>query len=275
MRSSLQVAPSILLWRTPHSKSSLMALYPGKPVRLLMRDEMVRGLAIKPGEVFSKDQAVSWFTEHYPRIKEATIGAHLIRFSTNARSRVHYSAKPGEDDVFFQIDGSHFRLYDPAHDPPPIRPGDDEQPPEPPPPPEGSEFAYEQDLRNYLARHLDRIEPGLRLYRDEEGITGVEFPAGGRFIDILAVDRKGDYVVIELKVSKGYDRVVGQLLRYIGWIEAHHAEPDRKVRGVIIAKGISEDLRLACGRLADISLYEYDLSVTLRSVGRLTTPADV
>lgn len=50
-----------------------MALYPGKPVRLLMRDEMIRGLGIKPGDVFSKDQAVSWFAEHYPRIKEAPL----------------------------------------------------------------------------------------------------------------------------------------------------------------------------------------------------------
>jgi len=73
-----------------------------------------------------------------------------------------------------------------------------------------------RDLRNYLVRNLGLIEPGLRLY-DEEGITGVEFPVGGRFIDILALDRHDRYVVIELKVSRGYDRVVGQLLRYMGW----------------------------------------------------------
>jgi endonuclease len=29
---------------------------------------------------------------------------------------------------------------------------------------------------------------GLRLY-EEEGITGVEFPVGRRFIDMLAVDK--------------------------------------------------------------------------------------
>ena len=57
------------------------------------------------------------------------------------------------------------------------------------------EFTFERDLRNYLGL----IEPGLQLY-DEEGITGVEFPVGGRFIDILALDRHDRYVVIELKV---------------------------------------------------------------------------
>jgi RecB family endonuclease NucS len=40
----------------------------------------------------------------------------------------------------------------------------------------------------------------------------LEFSAGDRYIDILAVDAQGSFVVIELKVSRGYDRVIGQLL---------------------------------------------------------------
>ena len=78
-----------------------------KPVRLLMRD-MVADLEVQKGQVFSKDQVLTWFAEQYPKIKEGTISAHLIRLSTNAPSRVHYSAKPGDDDLFFQVDGSHF-----------------------------------------------------------------------------------------------------------------------------------------------------------------------
>src|SRR6266511_997029 len=185
-----------------------MAVYPGKPVRMLIPKEMVTGLDLKPGKVFTKEQAINWFREHYPAIKEATVAAHLIRFSTNAPSRVHYSAKPGEDDLFYQLDGSHFRLYDPLNDPPPIQSPPDSTTSEDideatrEPTSEEQEFAYEQDLRDYLARHLDSIEPGLRLYRDDdECITGVEFPVGGRFVDVLAVDGRGDYVVIELKVS--------------------------------------------------------------------------
>ncbi len=113
--------------------------------------------------------------------------------------------------------------------------------------------------------NLNKIEPGLRLFEDE-GIRGIEFPVGGRYIDILAVDTSGNYVVIELKVSKGYDRVVGQLLRYIGWIEQHQAESGQGVRGVIVAKQISEDLRLACSRVQGVSLFEYNLSVSLRKI---------
>ena len=111
------------------------------------------------------------------------------------------------------------------------------------------------------------LEPGLRLYQ-EEGITGVEFPAGGRLIDILALDSQNNFVVIELKVSKGYDRVVGQLLRYVAWIAENLAEATQKVRGVIISHEISTDLSLACSRVPDVELYEYELSVALRKIER-------
>jgi len=207
-----------------------MAIY-DKSTRALMR-EMVKEMPIAPGQVITKEAVLNWFATRYPKIKEGTVTAHLIRLSTNAPSRLHYAAKPGEDDVFFQLDGSHFRLYDPSTDPPPIQRGTphaDAVSPSVQPIPEDEEsgasmFAYESDLRNFLAKNLHVLERGLRLY-EEEGITGVEFPAGGRFIDILATDANGAYVVIELKVSRGYDRAVGQLRRYMGWIAKNHADP--------------------------------------------------
>lgn len=210
---------------------------------------------------------IQWFAEHYPNVKQGTVAAHLIRLSTNVPTRLQYSSKKDSlDDWFYKIDSSNFRLYEKGRDPVPIS----ESTPVEQEPIEilnenSSEFAYEHDLRDYLARNLHIIEPSLKLYSDE-GITGVEFPAGGRYIDILAVDKSGGYVVIELKVSKGYDRVVGQLLRYVSWIKQYHAEQDQSVRGIIIAKNISDDLRLACSEIPSVSLYEYELSVAVRRV---------
>lgn len=245
-----------------------MAIY-DKPVRILMKD-MADAFALQPGHLFTKQKAVDWFAEHYPKIKTGTITAHLVRLSTNAQSRIHYNAKANEDDVFFQIDGGHFRLYDPNQDPRPIysdkgisngHTETDEDPET-----QGStEFAYEKDLRNYLATNLAVIEPGLQLYEDE-GINGIEFPVGGRFIDILAIDSKDALVVIELKVSRGYDRVVGQLMRYMAWILKNLAEPGQKVRGIIVAREISEDLLLAYSLLTDVQLFEYELSLALKQV---------
>jgi endonuclease len=244
-----------------------MPLY-DKPVRLLMHD-MVNALNLQPGEVFDREQVLDWFRENYALVKHGTVTAHLTRMSTNAPSRIHHRLQSdGSDELFYQIDSSRYRLYDPNNDPAPIREQSDQAVTREPTPVESNEasaFAYEHDLRDYLAKNLNLVEPGLRLY-SEEGITGLEFPAGGRSIDILAVDRDGSYVVIELKVSKGYDRAVGQLLRYMGWIEQHQAEPGQRVRGVIVAKEISTDLKLACARVRDVQLFEYDLSVSLRQI---------
>ncbi|MBT6435116.1 MAG: DUF91 domain-containing protein [Deltaproteobacteria bacterium] len=247
-----------------------MAIY-DKPVRVLMKEDMVKAFHLEPGKQFSKAQAVNWFGEQYPDVKKGTVIAHLVRLSINARSRVHYKPKPVEDDVFFQIDGGHFRLYEPGQDPQPIQNATTEkhserlEVEEEAEPVGMSEFAYERDLQNYLVKNLELIEPGLKLYEDD-GINGIEFPVGGRFIDILAVDSKGDFVVIELKVARGYDRVVGQLLRYIAWIKKEQTDPGQNVRGIIIARDISEDLLLACSSLTSIELFEYELSLALKLV---------
>ncbi len=241
-----------------------MAIY-DKPVRVHMK-EMADDFSLQDGQVFTKQQAIGWFTEHYSKRKSSSIAADLIRFSTNAKSRIHYNVKPSDDDLFFQIDGAHFRLYDPNKDPPPIYEASGIQPEKDDDELQGpTEFAYEADLKNYLAKNLSVIEAGLKLYEDEE-IKGIEFPVGGRFIDILAVDSNGKLVVIELKVSKGYDRVVGQLMRYMAWIQKNQAESGQQVRGIIVAREISEDLKLACSLLPDVHLFEYELSLTLKRV---------
>ncbi len=249
-----------------------------KPVRLLLKD-FVTTQNIADGQVVSKEQVISWFRSNYPKIKLGTITAHLIKMSVNAPSRIHYNVNQnGEDDLFYQIDGGHFRLYKKQNDPPPLYikshpetkqfdqaeildeiEGEEEY--------HQTGFAYESDLRDFLSQNLAIIESGLRLYEDE-GIRGVEFPVGGRFIDLLAVDKHNNYVVIELKVSKGYDRVIGQLLRYMAWIEKNHAEPSQKVRGIIIAREISDDLHLAASKIAEVELFEYELSVSLRKVNK-------
>lgn len=228
---------------------------------------------ISPGDIITRQEIIEWFNHNYPLIKRGTITAHLIRLSTNAPSRIHYYVDlNGADDVFYQIDSKHFRLYNKENDSVPIYKAEDiandsinvsENVDDDEAIQEQREFAYERDLRNYLSKNLGDIEAGLRLY-EEEGIKGIEFPVGGRFIDILAVDSQNNFVVIELKVSRGYDRVVGQILRYMAWIEKNLSEENQKVKGVIIASNISEDLSLAASKIPDVSLYEYDLEVNLR-----------
>ncbi|MDR2724992.1 MAG: endonuclease NucS [Candidatus Adiutrix sp.] len=251
-----------------------------KSVKLLMKD-MVEEFQLKPGEVLQREKIFQWFQQHYPKIKEGTIQGHLVKMSTNVPSRSHHNLNPNsEADLFFRIASGRYRLYDPANDPTPIYTGQsstpeindidsltDEQDLEMRRTVWGaSEFAYERNLQDFLSKNPQKIEPGLKLY-EEEGITGIEFPAGGgRAIDILAVDKDNNYVVIELKVSRGYDKVIGQLLRYMAWIEKHHADSGQSVRGVIIAKEITDDLRLATSLIKNVELFEYELSFSLGKV---------
>ena len=253
-----------------------MPLY-DRPVRLLM-PEMIDAFCHDPGQTFTRQQAIQWFKERYPKVLPNTIVCHLIRFCTNAPSRYHYSVRRPEEDLLFQVDSANFRRYEPSTDPPPLERNEsgsvDSTPEEDPEteldpralePSTGKEFAYEHDLRDFLAKNLSLIEPGLRLHNSPDGFNGIEFPVGGRFIDILSRDSQGGFIVIELKVSRGYDRTVGQLLRYMAWINKNLAG-GKTVRGIIVAREISEDLILACTMIKNVSLLEYELAVTLRCV---------
>ena len=256
-----------------------MSLY-GKPVWGLLIEFADETLSIE-GSTFSPQDAIRWFQPKYPNVKKATINAHIRMMSTNVKSRLYWSPRE-HHNVFYSLGGGTYRRYQPTQDASPIMTTDDVSPSEGEDDArqteiftseeaeegvvtEGAEFAYERDLQNYLVKNLGLIEPGLRLY-NEDGITGREYPVGGRRIDILAVDGDGALVVIELKVSRGHDQVIGQILWYLGWIKANLAEEGQGVRGIIIAKDISEGLRLACSMTQDISLREYKISFSLDEV---------
>jgi len=251
-----------------------------KSVRLLLKD-MLKDMELKPGQVFTTSRVIDWFKQRYPKLQPNGIRAHLVVAATNDRSRLHHATNTS-DDLLFKVASGQFRLYEPGKDPAPIHEliegdvareeeitaaAEDEESADAQP--GSSEFLLERDLQRYLAENLDCIEPGLKLY-EEDDIKGLEFEAGnGRRIDILAIDKDGAFVVLELKVSKGYDRVVGQLLRYVNWVRKNLVEPGQQVRGIIICRTMSEDLRLACASLKDIELFEYQLSVSVKKVAAL------
>jgi endonuclease len=255
-----------------------------KPTRVLLKD-MIKDMGVKPGQVFTRTRAVEWFATHYPKLQSTSIRAHLVQALTNDRSRLHHPSTNETDDLLFRVAPGQYRLYERDKDPAPIREfeaGDvareeeleaaaaEEGQQDGEARPGSSEFLLERDLQRYLAENLECIEPGLKLYEQEE-IKGFEFEAGnGRRIDILAIDGAGAFVVLELKVSRGYDRVVGQLLRYVNWVRQNLAEPGQRVRGIIVCRTMTEDLRLACAGIKDVQLFEYQLSVTVSEIPALT-----
>jgi RecB family endonuclease NucS len=105
----------------------------------------------------------------------------------------------------------------------------------------------------------------MRLYSDGAN-RGVEFPVKGGRIDLLAVDREGKFVAIELKLSRGRNKTLGQLLYYMSWIDSNLG--NGPCRGLIIASEIDEDLRVAIRRAPLVQLAEYSLSFAIKPVER-------
>ncbi len=72
-------------------------------------------------------------------------------------------------------------------------------------------FSLEYDMENSLVYNLEQLEPGLHLYMNND-ITGqqLDTKVAGR-IDLLAVDKNGDLVVIELKAEEADRQVCGQI----------------------------------------------------------------
>ena len=124
-------------------------------------------------------------------------------------------------------------------------------------------FALEAHLRDFLAKNLDRVEPGLRLYTSAER-TGIEFPVESGRIDLLAVDKTGKYVVIELKLARGRDRALGQILYYMGWIDQNLG--GGPCRGLIIASDITDELTIAVSRVPGVGLARYRMSFAIEAV---------
>lgn len=132
----------------------------------------------------------------------------------------------------------------------------------------GSVFELEWQLRDFIAHNIESLSvdgKSLRLYVDDQGRDGVEYPTGVGPIDILAIDSDGAYVVFELKRGRVADKAIGQISRYMGWLITNRVQ-GTKVKGVIVAKDISQNLRHAVVAVPNVSLFEYHISFTLNEI---------
>jgi hypothetical protein len=134
--------------------------------------------------------------------------------------------------------------------------------------------SLESMLEDFIANNLSTLEPGLRLFEDEDAIPGRQYPTEVGTIDLLCVDPGNDLVVIELKKGRESDRVVGQISRYIGWVKANIAKNSRGVRGIIVVGKPTDknpkDERLSYAVLANpnIELRYYEITLSFFERGK-------
>jgi restriction system protein len=127
-------------------------------------------------------------------------------------------------------------------------------------------FAMEKHLEDFLVRNWSQTELSreFAIYEEDGEPVGQQYATDAGPIDILAVshDRKR-LLVVELKRGRASDVVVGQTLRYMGYVTEQIAEADQTVVGAIIALEDDQKLRWALAAVPAVAFYRYQVSFRL------------
>lgn len=127
-------------------------------------------------------------------------------------------------------------------------------------------FAMESHLETFLVANWKQTVFGqdFTIFEEDGEEVGEQYETDAGRIDILAVskDRKR-LLVIELKRGRTSDVVVGQLLRYMGYVKEELAEADQSVEGVIIGLEDDQKLRWALATVPSIKFYRYQIGFKL------------
>ena len=127
-------------------------------------------------------------------------------------------------------------------------------------------FAMEKHLEAFLVANWNStpLSKEFDIFQEDGEIVGQQYPTDTGPIDILAVskDRKR-LLVLELKRGRASDVVVGQILRYMGYIKGQVAEADQSVEGVVIALEDDTRLKWALSAVPSVSFYRYQVSFKL------------
>lgn len=127
-------------------------------------------------------------------------------------------------------------------------------------------FALEKHLEDFLVQNWKQTELGKHydIYEEDGELVGQQYQSDTGPIDILAISKdKKELLVVELKKGRVSDSVVGQIQRYMGYVQEELAEEGQKVKGVIIA--LEDDLRIkrALAVTNNIDFYKYQVNFKL------------
>lgn len=128
-----------------------------------------------------------------------------------------------------------------------------------------AEFVLEKYLEEFIVSNFSTIFKGkLEIYEDEDGNTGQQYTTEVGSIDILAQDRSdGSFIVIELKKGRPSDQVVGQTMRYMGWVKKNLARQNQKIRGLVICREEAQRLSYALEMVEHVDVRYYKVSFSL------------
>jgi restriction system protein len=130
-----------------------------------------------------------------------------------------------------------------------------------------NEFVLEKYLEEFIVSNFNAIFKGnLKIYEDAEGIDGQQYSTDIGNIDILSMEQASNsFVVIELKKGRPSDQVVGQILRYMGWVKQNLCTERQAVKGLVICRDPDPKLSYALTMVNNIDVQYYSMSFTLRN----------
>lgn len=130
-------------------------------------------------------------------------------------------------------------------------------------------FALEKHLEHFLVQNWAQTELGkdYDIFEEDGEMVGQQYPSDTGPMDVLAVKKdKSELLVVELKKGRASDAVVGQVLRYMGYVAQELAEPNQTVRGVIIAQEDDQRLKRALAVTPNVTFYRYQVTFKLLKV---------
>jgi restriction system protein len=128
-------------------------------------------------------------------------------------------------------------------------------------------FALEKHLEEFLVSNWKYTELGQEydIYDGGDGLVGQQLQTDTGPLDILAISKdKRRLLVVELKKGRAADAVIGQVLRYMGYVKEVLAEADQTVLGVIIAKEDDTRIQRALSMAPNVFFYRYQVSFRLQ-----------
>ncbi|QWG21103.1 DUF91 domain-containing protein [Bradyrhizobium sediminis] len=125
--------------------------------------------------------------------------------------------------------------------------------------PTGLAFRLEQEMQAAVRKQLSNLEPGLT-----EADGGAEVSVSTGSIDILAKDKDGKFVVIELKAGRCPPGAMEQALGYAQSVSEEKGVQD--VRVMLIASDFSDRIRAAAKRTIGLTLLTYEFSLRFNEI---------